>query len=165
MNSLCGTYILPGVDFVCVCVLIMPVADPPLLSPSSGSGYLIKSAANRNNASAVSPNTSHPSPRYANTVSATGGGFGNNKMAESAIGIYDGAFFVPKTQLIDWVNRLLRTSVQKIEECANGALYCQIIDSLYPGKVHVRKLNWAAKLEHEFVKLPRPYPFMWSYVD
>ena len=73
------------------------------------------------------------------------------QVSDSAIGIMDGAFFVPKTQLLDWVNSLLDLSLTKVEQCASGAVYCQIIDSMYPGKVAMKKVNWSAKLEYEFV--------------
>ena len=73
------------------------------------------------------------------------------QVSDSAIGIMDGAFFVPKTQLIDWVNGLLEISISKVEQCASGAVYCQVIDCLYPGKVQMKKVNWGAKHEYEFV--------------
>lgn len=63
----------------------------------------------------------------------------------------DGAFFVGRGELLTWVNQWLRLNVEKIEQCANGAVYCQIVDSVYPGKVPMKKVNWMAKRDHEFI--------------
>lgn len=63
----------------------------------------------------------------------------------------DNAFFVGRVELLAWVNRLLRLDLDKVEQCANGAVYCQIIDSVYPAKVQMKKVNWLAKVEHEFI--------------
>lgn len=72
-------------------------------------------------------------------------------ISDSAIGIMDGAFFVPKGELIDWVNNLLDLSITRVEQCASGAVYCQIIDALFPGKVAMKRVNWSAKLDYEFL--------------
>jgi len=69
----------------------------------------------------------------------------------SGAGMMGGAFFVSRTELLQWVNQWLRLSVEKIEQCANGAIYCQIVDSVYPGKVHMKKVNWMARVDHEFI--------------
>jgi RP/EB family microtubule-associated protein len=69
-----------------------------------------------------------------------------------AIGIMDPAFFVGKSVLLKWVNELLQTNIAKVEEMANGAYHCQILDALYPGKVPLQKVNFNAKHEYEFVK-------------
>ena len=72
-------------------------------------------------------------------------------ISDSAIGIMDGAFFVPKGELIEWVNNLLDLSITRVEQCASGAVYCQIIDALFPGKVAMKRVNWSAKLDYEFL--------------
>lgn len=41
--------------------------------------------------------------------------------------------------------------ITKIEQCATGAVYCQIIDAIYPGTFPISKVNWQAKHEYEFV--------------
>eukprot|EP00762_Andalucia_godoyi_P001176 ANDGO_01945.mRNA.1 Microtubule-associated protein RP/EB family member 1B len=68
-----------------------------------------------------------------------------------AVGIMNGAYFVSRTELVQWVNQL-NISLSKIEECASGAAYCQIIECMYPGTVQVSKLNTSAKLEYEYLK-------------
>eukprot|EP00802_Teleaulax_amphioxeia_P019455 Tamp_19689.p1 GENE.Tamp_19689~~Tamp_19689.p1 ORF type:complete len:296 (-),score=114.58 Tamp_19689:356-1150(-) len=70
----------------------------------------------------------------------------------SSIGMMDAAFFVGKNELLSWLNELLQLNYTKVEQCANGAAYCQIMDAIYPGEVQMKKVNFDAKLEHDFVK-------------
>eukprot|EP00927_Polykrikos_kofoidii_P082973 TRINITY_DN8396_c0_g2_i1.p1 TRINITY_DN8396_c0_g2~~TRINITY_DN8396_c0_g2_i1.p1 ORF type:complete len:274 (+),score=43.90 TRINITY_DN8396_c0_g2_i1:224-1045(+) len=67
----------------------------------------------------------------------------------SSVGRMDNAFFVSRGELLHWVNTVFLLSLQKIEQCSNGAVYCQIIDACHPGSVHMKKVNWAAKFDHE----------------
>jgi len=71
-------------------------------------------------------------------------------MSES-IGMMEGAFFVPRTEIISWINTLLKLDIVKIEQTASGAIACQIMDTIYPGAVPMNKVNWNAKQEYEFV--------------
>jgi RP/EB family microtubule-associated protein len=41
--------------------------------------------------------------------------------------------------------------MNQIEQCATGAVYCQILDSIFPGSVSLSKVKWDAKSNHEFV--------------
>jgi len=52
--------------------------------------------------------------------------------------------------LLEWIRTTLMIDIMKIEYCCTGAVYCQILDSVHPGKVKMNKVNWNAKLEHEF---------------
>ena len=63
----------------------------------------------------------------------------------------DPAFFVGKGEILGWMNELLDLQLSKIEECATGAVYCQIMDALY-GDVPVSKCRWNAKSQHEYVE-------------
>lgn len=36
-----------------------------------------------------------------------------------------------RTDLIQWINDLLALNVTKIEQLGTGAVYCQILDSIY----------------------------------
>jgi len=69
----------------------------------------------------------------------------------SSVGMMEGAFFVSRTELLEWVNGLLQVNLAKVEQCASGAIYCQIIDACHPGSVVMRKVNWMAKVEHEYI--------------
>ena len=71
-------------------------------------------------------------------------------MAES-FGMMDGAYFVGKNEILKWINSTYKLNLSKIEHACTGAVYCQIIDSINPGKVKMHKVNWKAKLEHEFI--------------
>lgn len=65
-------------------------------------------------------------------------------------GVVSGAYFVPRQELLAWVNNLLQLQVTKVEEMASGAAHCQIFDCLYPGKVALRRVKYDAKMEYEF---------------
>ncbi|RYG59871.1 hypothetical protein EON64_19790 [archaeon] len=69
----------------------------------------------------------------------------------SNIGMMEGAFFVGRKEVLDWVNSTLDLNLARIEDTANGAVACQILDIMYPGQVPMHKLNWAAKQDFEFV--------------
>lgn len=69
----------------------------------------------------------------------------------SAIGMMDGAFFVSRSELITWANDYFQLKLSKVEQCSNGAVYCQVIDCCHPGTVAMKKVNWAAKAEHESI--------------
>jgi RP/EB family microtubule-associated protein len=70
----------------------------------------------------------------------------------------DEGYFVPRTEIIAWINDLLKVpsaptqiNLTKIEELGSGAVYCQVIDAIYPGKVSMSKVNWRAKNDYEFI--------------
>lgn len=69
--------------------------------------------------------------------------------AMSNVGRMDGAFFVSRTELLSWANGAFDLSLAKVEQCANGAVYCQIIDACHPGSVQMKKVNWMARDEHQ----------------
>ena len=66
------------------------------------------------------------------------------------IGIMHAAFQVPKTVLLKWINEFYELQYTKVEQCATGAIHCQILDSIYPGKIAMSKVNWEAKSDYEF---------------
>ncbi|CAD7927171.1 unnamed protein product [Amoebophrya sp. A25] len=77
---------------------------------------------------------------------------GVGKSHPSNVGMMDAAFFVGRSELLNWVNQLLQTSLTKVEQCANGAIYCQILDACHPnGVIQLKKVNWVAKSEHEHI--------------
>ena len=39
-------------------------------------------------------------------------------------------------------------AVSKIEELGSGAVYCQILDAVHPGKISLSKVNWKAKIDY-----------------
>lgn len=62
----------------------------------------------------------------------------------------DGAFFVGRKEIMDWVNSTLDLNLAKIEDTASGAAACQLLDIMYPGQVPMHKVNWGAKTSVEF---------------
>lgn len=72
-------------------------------------------------------------------------------MSGDSIGMMEGAFFVSRTEVLEWLNDLLQLSLTKVEQCASGAVYAQIIDAIFPGSFTFSKVNWGAKHEYEFV--------------
>eukprot|EP01054_Gregarina_sp_Poly1_P007096 Gregarina_sp_Poly_1__7095@NODE_387_length_8987_cov_450_884305_g316_i0_p4_GENE_NODE_387_length_8987_cov_450_884305_g316_i0NODE_387_length_8987_cov_450_884305_g316_i0_p4_ORF_typecomplete_len287_score41_33CH/PF00307_31/5_5e05CH/PF00307_31/5_4e02CH_2/PF06294_11/0_00048DUF5446/PF17522_2/5_7e03DUF5446/PF17522_2/0_072MT/PF12777_7/0_048EB1/PF03271_17/9_8e03EB1/PF03271_17/1_7e04EB1/PF03271_17/1_4e04EB1/PF03271_17/0_036Uds1/PF15456_6/0_074HR1/PF02185_16/1_7e03HR1/PF02185_16/0_38DUF446/PF04287_12/1_5DUF446 len=62
------------------------------------------------------------------------------------------AFFKPRRELLDWLKQDFECNIQKLEECANGAMYLHIFDKAYPGKVPMQKVHWGAVQEYEMTK-------------
>lgn len=69
----------------------------------------------------------------------------------SNIGMMEGAFFVGRKEILDWINSTLDLNLGKIEDTASGAVACLLLDIMYPSQVPVAKINWAAKQDFEFV--------------
>jgi len=69
----------------------------------------------------------------------------------SSIGIMDGAFFVGRKEILDWINSTLSLNFTKIEQTAFGGVACQLLDIMHPGKVPLHKVNWGAKQDFEFI--------------
>jgi len=69
-----------------------------------------------------------------------------------SVGIMSGAFFVSKSDILKWYNDFFKAGISKIEETATGALHCQVLDSIFPGKVPLFKVKFNAKTEHEYVQ-------------
>ena len=54
----------------------------------------------------------------------------------------DAGYFVGRKEIVDWVNETLQLSLSKVEQTASGAVACQLLDRIYPGKVPLSKVNW-----------------------
>lgn len=46
----------------------------------------------------------------------------------------DGAFFVGRKEIMDWVNGTLELNLSKVEDTCNGAVACQLLDIMYPNQ-------------------------------
>jgi len=63
----------------------------------------------------------------------------------------EGAFFVPRTEILNWINGLLKLDLTKIEQTCTGAVACQIMDAISPGCIAMKKVSWAANKEYEYI--------------
>eukprot|EP00756_Hemistasia_phaeocysticola_P058128 Hpha_TRINITY_DN34740_c0_g1::TRINITY_DN34740_c0_g1_i1::g.178081::m.178081/K10436/MAPRE; microtubule-associated protein, RP/EB family len=72
-------------------------------------------------------------------------------MANGEFGMMDGAYFVSRSELIHWVNEFIGLNYSKVEQCCSGIAHIQIVDALFPGTVPLHKVNFSAKLEHEYI--------------
>ncbi|GAA6047535.1 hypothetical protein JCM3770_005795 [Rhodotorula araucariae] len=55
-----------------------------------------------------------------------------------------------RTELLTWINDLLQLNYTKVEQCGSGAVYCQIVDSIF-GDVPMNKVKMLAKQEYEYL--------------
>jgi RP/EB family microtubule-associated protein len=53
---------------------------------------------------------------------------------------------------VRWVNHTLELEITDVEQLGTGAIYCQLFDCLYQGRVPMNKVNWRAKQEYEFLQ-------------
>ncbi|XP_955433.1 eb1 protein homologue, putative [Theileria annulata] len=57
--------------------------------------------------------------------------------------------FNGKTELLVWLNKILELKVEKIDQCSNGAIYLQLIDTVYQDKIPFVRIKWNSTLEYE----------------
>jgi len=53
----------------------------------------------------------------------------------ATIGLMEGAFFVGRKEIMDWINATLDLNLSKVEDTASGAVACQLFDIMYPNQV------------------------------
>ncbi|CAN6644973.1 protein Bim1p [Trichomonascus vanleenenianus] len=54
-----------------------------------------------------------------------------------------------RQELVNWVNELLLLNVSKVEQCGNGAIFCQIYDSIFLD-VPMHKVKFDANTEYDY---------------
>lgn len=55
-----------------------------------------------------------------------------------------------RTELLSWLNDLLKLGISKIEHVGKGAVPCQVLDSIY-GDVPLQKVKFSANQEYEYI--------------
>jgi RP/EB family microtubule-associated protein len=68
------------------------------------------------------------------------------------MGMMSGCYFVGRAELLEWINELLGINYDKVEDVANGAAFCQVIDAIHPGSVALARVNFNAVTEAEMVE-------------
>ncbi|XP_059913399.1 microtubule-associated protein RP/EB family member 1b [Gadus macrocephalus] len=53
--------------------------------------------------------------------------------------------------MLAWINESLQINLSKIEMLCSGGAYCQFMDMLFRNSVPLKKVKFAAKLEHEYI--------------
>lgn len=56
-----------------------------------------------------------------------------------------------RIQILNWVNNTLNCNVKKIEELRTGAVYCQLMDILFPGSIRMRKVKFLCNQHFEYI--------------
>jgi RP/EB family microtubule-associated protein len=59
---------------------------------------------------------------------------------------------VGRKELIEWLNDLLGLSYDKVDDAANGAAFCQVLDAIHPGDVPLSRVNFNASTEAERIE-------------
>lgn len=70
---------------------------------------------------------------------------------EEDFGMMNQAYHVSRTDIILWINTLLKTKLHCIEQLGTGAVHCQLLDFYFPGSLSMSKVSWKAKTSWEFV--------------
>jgi len=70
----------------------------------------------------------------------------------ASFGMMNQAYFVGKNILIDWLNNFLEINIDKVEQCANGAIYCNLWDALHPGTIPMNRVDFTVKHEYDYTK-------------
>uniref|UniRef100_A0A3B3IHU5 DNA (cytosine-5-)-methyltransferase n=1 Tax=Oryzias latipes TaxID=8090 RepID=A0A3B3IHU5_ORYLA len=52
--------------------------------------------------------------------------------------------------LVKWLNNLLKTNFQEVQEMSSGACYCQIMDCTIPGSIDLAKVKFDAQCEDDY---------------
>jgi RP/EB family microtubule-associated protein len=63
----------------------------------------------------------------------------------------EGAYFVGRKEVVDFINSTLELNLSKIEDTASGAVACQLLDIMYPNTVPMNKVNWSVSQSYEYV--------------
>eukprot|EP00511_Aplanochytrium_stocchinoi_P007289 CAMPEP_0204826610 /NCGR_PEP_ID=MMETSP1346-20131115/4261_1 /ASSEMBLY_ACC=CAM_ASM_000771 /TAXON_ID=215587 /ORGANISM="Aplanochytrium stocchinoi, Strain GSBS06" /LENGTH=351 /DNA_ID=CAMNT_0051954705 /DNA_START=88 /DNA_END=1143 /DNA_ORIENTATION=+ len=63
----------------------------------------------------------------------------------------DSTYFVGRKPILDWLNDFLQLNLTKIEDTANGAVACQVMDALFPRHIAMSRVDWGARSAYQYV--------------
>lgn len=66
-------------------------------------------------------------------------------------GMMNEAYFTGRKEIVAWIQGKYQPNLQRVEDLCTGAVYCQIIDSIYPNSVQLGKVKFQAKTETDFI--------------
>uniref|UniRef100_A0A7S0P206 Calponin-homology (CH) domain-containing protein n=1 Tax=Calcidiscus leptoporus TaxID=127549 RepID=A0A7S0P206_9EUKA len=69
----------------------------------------------------------------------------------AAMGMMHEGYFVGRKELTAWIRQNFDAGFQKVEDLANGVVYCQILNSVHPGSIPMAKVKMGAKTEVDFI--------------
>jgi len=78
--------------------------------------------------------------------------FAFKKNMAGNFGMLSEGYFLGRLALVDWVNNFLECHIEKVEDCASGALYCNLWDALHPNTIQMSKVDFTVKQEFEYMK-------------
>ena len=52
-------------------------------------------------------------------------------------------------ELLAWLNDFLRLDYHKVEDLSDAVAFCHLLDAVFPGKVPIQRLNFAARTHSE----------------
>ncbi|KAK6590489.1 EB1 like microtubule binding [Cryptosporidium xiaoi] len=67
------------------------------------------------------------------------------------MGMMDKCYFTGKSDLLNWLNSYFNLNITRIEDCASGAIYCQIADAVYYYQVPMKNVNWGVKHDFQYL--------------
>jgi len=71
---------------------------------------------------------------------------------DPTVGLMDSAYFTGRKEIIYFFNNLLHMNLTKIEQTATGAVACQLMDYIFPGSVPMKRVNWEAKSDFQYIE-------------
>eukprot|EP00301_Raphidiophrys_heterophryoidea_P003056 c11396_g2_i3.p1 GENE.c11396_g2_i3~~c11396_g2_i3.p1 ORF type:complete len:132 (-),score=33.04 c11396_g2_i3:51-446(-) len=57
-----------------------------------------------------------------------------------------------RKELLEWINDFFQVNITSVQHLGTGAMYVQIIDSLFPGQVDMDKVDWMAENQYDSLK-------------
>lgn len=63
----------------------------------------------------------------------------------------DPCYFLGRREILEFINSVCGLNLSKVEQTCTGAVACQLLDAIHPGKVPMSKVDWTAKDQYQYV--------------